>query len=88
MKWFKIIYNDFAKFTKDQEYLISVDGFNYVEGSLIMASSPADSFFSPSDESMISSLASKTGILYCLEAVKYYDDSILNTIEEVSVMIL
>ncbi|PWA67666.1 cytokinin oxidase 3 [Artemisia annua] len=82
VKWFKIIYNDFAKFTKDQEYLISVDGFNYVEGSLIMASSPADSFFSPSDESMISSLASKTGILYCLEAVKYYDDSILNTIGE------
>ncbi|GKD19295.1 cytokinin dehydrogenase 3-like protein [Tanacetum coccineum] len=82
VKWFKIIYNDFAKFTKDQEHLISADGFNYVEGSLIMASSPADNFFSPSDESRISSLVSKTGILYCLEAVKYYDDSILNTIDE------
>nr|GEW79162.1 cytokinin dehydrogenase 3-like [Tanacetum cinerariifolium] len=33
-------------------------------------------------EIRISSLVSKTGILYCLEAVKYYDDSILNTIDE------
>ncbi|KAJ0676791.1 putative cytokinin dehydrogenase [Helianthus annuus] len=82
VKWFKIIYDDFAKFTKDQERLISVDGFDYVEGSLILKNSPADSFFSPSNESVISSLASEKGILYCLEAVKYYNDQIINTIDE------
>lgn len=83
MKWFQIIYEDFAKFTKDQEHLISIDGFDYVEGSLIMKQSPAGNFFSPSNASMINSLASKNGILYSLEAVKYYDDQTINNIEEV-----
>ncbi|MFS7914721.1 putative cytokinin dehydrogenase [Helianthus anomalus] len=59
VKWFKIIYDDFAKFTKYQERLISVDGFDYVEGSLILKNSHVDSFFSPSNESIISSLTSK-----------------------------
>lgn len=87
MKWVRLIYKDFSKFTKDQEHLISVDGFDYVEGSLIMKNTPASDFFSPSDESMINSLASENGILYCLEAVKYYDDHIINTIDEVGILI-
>ncbi|KAI3790060.1 hypothetical protein L2E82_02873 [Cichorium intybus] len=88
VKWVRIIYKDFSKFTKDQEHLISVDGFNYVEGSLIMKNSPVNDFFSPSDESMINSLASENGILYSLEAVKYYDDQTINTIDEELQMIL
>ncbi|KAL4589506.1 hypothetical protein LXL04_002413 [Taraxacum kok-saghyz] len=87
VKWVRIIYEDFSKFTKDQEHLISIDGFNYVEGSLIMKNSSTD-FFSPADESMINSLASENGILYSLEAVKYYDDYVINTIDEELQMIL
>ncbi|XP_071742389.1 cytokinin dehydrogenase 2-like [Rutidosis leptorrhynchoides] len=83
VKWFQIIYEDFSKFTKDQEHLISINGFDYVEGSLITKQSPAGNFFSPADASMINSLASNKGILYSLEAVKYYDDQSLNTIDEV-----
>ncbi|KAI3711557.1 hypothetical protein L1987_70096 [Smallanthus sonchifolius] len=83
VKWFQIIYDDFAQFTKDQEYLVSIDyGFDYVEGSLIMENTPASNFFTPDDESMINSLVSKKGILYSLEAVKYYNDDIINTIDE------
>ncbi|CAI9286084.1 unnamed protein product [Lactuca saligna] len=88
VKWVRLIYKDFSKFTKDQEHLISIDGFDYVEGSLIMKNTPASDFFSPSDKSMINSLASENGILYCLEAVKYYDDHIINTIDEELEMIL
>ncbi|CAH1419826.1 unnamed protein product [Lactuca virosa] len=88
VKWVRTIYKDFSKFTKDQEHLISIDGFDYVEGSLIMKNTPASDFFSPSDESMINSLASENGILYSLEAVKYYDDHIINTIDEELEMIL
>ncbi|KAK9060816.1 hypothetical protein SSX86_021522 [Deinandra increscens subsp. villosa] len=82
VKWFQIIYDDFAKFTKDQEHLISTDGLDYVEGSLIIESTPASNFFSPSDQSMIHSLASEKGILYSLEAVKYYNDETISTIDE------
>lgn len=79
-----MVYDDFTKFTKDQEHLITNEGFDYVEGSLILKNSPANSFFSSSDQHLINSLASENGILYCLEAVKYYHDEIIYTIEEVS----
>ncbi|KAD0683018.1 hypothetical protein E3N88_43861 [Mikania micrantha] len=85
VKWFRIIYDDFEKFRKDQEHLISINsnGFDYVEGSLITPSSPAATFFTPDDESLINSLASKNGILYSLEAVKYcYNTTINNHIDE------
>ncbi|XP_076926206.1 cytokinin dehydrogenase 2-like [Bidens hawaiensis] len=82
VKWFKMVYDDFTKFTKDQEHLITNEGFDYVEGSLILKNSPANSFFSSSDQYLINSLASENGILYCLEAVKYYHDEIIYTIEE------
>nr|XP_043625286.1 cytokinin dehydrogenase 2-like [Erigeron canadensis] len=89
VKWYQIIYDDFSKFTKDQERLISTQGIDYVEGFLITASTPASSFFSPSVNSLITSLASKNGVLYSLEVVKYiYDDQIINTVEEVLQVIL
>lgn len=83
-----MIYEDFATFTKDQEHLISLNqGPNYVEGSLIMKKSPANnwrsSFFSILDEAKVNSLASKHGIVYSLEVVKYYDESNVQTIDEV-----
>ncbi|PWA81255.1 cytokinin oxidase 3 [Artemisia annua] len=87
VKWVRMIYEDFATFTKDQEHLISLNqGPNYVEGSLIMKKSPANnwrsSFFSILDEAKVNSLASKHGIVYSLEVVKYYDESNIQTIDE------
>ncbi|KVH93963.1 CO dehydrogenase flavoprotein-like, FAD-binding, subdomain 2, partial [Cynara cardunculus var. scolymus] len=82
VKWVRMIYEDFSNFTNDQEHLISIPGLDYVEGFLITKNSPANNFFLPSDGSTINSLASENGILYCLEAVKYYDDHNITTIDE------
>ncbi|XP_073047221.1 cytokinin dehydrogenase 3-like [Primulina eburnea] len=89
-KWVRLIYNDFSKFTKDQEYLISsgnINGPDYVEGSLITDNSPPNnwrsSFYSSLNQSKISSLLkSNQGLLYSIEVVKYYDDLTANTIDE------
>lgn len=83
-----MIYEDFDIFTKDQEHLISKNyGLNYVEGSLIMKKSPANnwrsSFFSILDEEKVNSLASKRGVVYSLEVVKYYDEFSVQPINEV-----
>ncbi|KAL9250634.1 Cytokinin dehydrogenase 3-like protein, partial [Drosera capensis] len=87
VKWVRMLYDDFAVFTRDQEHLVAIHGdkkgvitgLNYIEGSLIMSHSPPNnwrsSFFSSSDVSRITSLAAPNGIIYCLEVVKYYDES-------------
>ena len=83
------MYDDFSSFTRDQEYLISINdnGVDYVEGSLILQqSSPNNwrsSFFSASHQSKISSLLTERGILYCMEVVKYYDDNTAATVDQV-----
>ncbi|KAJ0772323.1 putative cytokinin dehydrogenase [Helianthus annuus] len=87
VKWVRMIYDDFATFTKDQEHLISLNhGPSYVEGSLIMKKSPANnwrsSFFSVHDEAKVNLLASECGIVYSLEVVKYYDEFGIQTIDE------
>ncbi|XP_009602355.1 cytokinin dehydrogenase 3-like [Nicotiana tomentosiformis] len=87
VKWVRVLYSDFSKFTRDQEKLISInDGMDYVEGSLMMNQSPPNnwrsSFFSTSNQSKILSLISKYGIIYCLEMVKYYDDQTANTVDK------
>ncbi|KAA8523254.1 hypothetical protein F0562_009677 [Nyssa sinensis] len=85
-KWVRMLYHDFSAFTRDQEHLISINGLDYVEGSLIMQQSPPNnwrsSFFSLSDQSRIASLSTKHGIIYCLEVVKYYDDLTVDNIDE------
>ena len=86
-----MIYEDFGSFTKDQEHLISINnGPNYVEGSLIMKKSLSNnwrsSFFSILDESKLNSLASKNGIVYSLEVVKYYDQFNMHTVDEVRII--
>ncbi|CAL5398632.1 unnamed protein product [Camellia sinensis] len=86
VKWVRMLYHDFTAFTRDQEHLISINGLDYVEGSLIMHQSPPNnwraSFFSPSDQLKINSLLTKHGIIYCLEVVKYYDDLTIDTVDE------
>ncbi|KAL3535609.1 hypothetical protein ACH5RR_004070 [Cinchona calisaya] len=86
VKWVRMLYDDFSSFTRDQEYLISINGLDYVEGSLVMQqNSPNNwrsSFFSASHTSKISSLLTERGILYCLEVVKYFDDHTAHTVEQ------
>ncbi|KAL2501272.1 Cytokinin dehydrogenase 3 [Forsythia ovata] len=86
VKWVRMIYSDFSIFTRDQEHLISTKGLEYLEGSLMMDYTPANnwrsSFFSPSNESRITYLLKKHGILYCLDMVKYYDDETVNSVDK------
>ncbi|GMH18078.1 hypothetical protein Nepgr_019919 [Nepenthes gracilis] len=94
VKLVRMLYDDFSSFTRDQEQLISIhgdkdgmlEGLNYLEGSIIMHQSPPNnwrsSFFSPSHQSKIASLATPNGIIYCLEVAKYYDDSNSYTIDK------
>ena len=82
VRWVRLIYVDFATFTRDQEHLISMEkekgGFDYVEGSLLMdqslSSNWRSSFFSAGDLGRIGQLAARHGAIYCLEASLYYDD--------------
>ncbi|XP_047334039.1 cytokinin dehydrogenase 2-like [Impatiens glandulifera] len=91
VKRVKLMYSDFASYMRDQEKIISSndDGLNYLEGSVIMDySNPIGwkSTFSPDDVLRIKSLLAQHKILYCMEAVKYYGYSnIDSTITEAEV---
>ncbi|XP_077225949.1 cytokinin dehydrogenase 2-like [Tasmannia lanceolata] len=80
VKWTQLLYEDFSAFTRDQEYLISLNngkGFDYVEGSLIRDESDLDewsSSFSEKDREKIRSLLDKNHLIYHIEAAKYYDN--------------
>ncbi|KAK4746804.1 hypothetical protein SAY87_025841 [Trapa incisa] len=98
VKWIKMLYNDFSAFTRDQERLISINGknqsnaLNYLEGNLLMNQGGGSSdnwwpsSFPESDVERISSLVTDHGIVYCIEAAKYYDndsrDSVLKDLDE------
>ncbi|MED6109262.1 Cytokinin dehydrogenase [Stylosanthes scabra] len=96
VKWIRLLYSDFSAFTKDQERLISINGWkqnkvlDYLEGTLLMHQGPINnwrsSFFPLSDHLRIASLISKHNILYCLELSKNYDhqsqESVNKEIEE------
>ncbi|KAG6421073.1 hypothetical protein SASPL_117622 [Salvia splendens] len=92
-KWVRLIYDEFSKFTSDQEHLIMKgygNGPNYLEGSIITDKSPPNnwrstSFYSPSHQTKIQSLLKANGgILYSLEFVKYYT----NIHEELELMMV
>ncbi|KAL6338385.1 hypothetical protein AAG906_018756 [Vitis piasezkii] len=85
VKWIQMLYDDFSTFSRDQEHLISINGLDYLEGSLLMQNSSPNNWrssFSPSEYPRISSLISKNGIIYCLEVVKYYDELTSRTVDE------
>ena len=91
VKWIHMLYHDFSAFSRDQEHLISINGLDYLEGSLFLHNCPPNNWrssFSPSDYPRVSSLISKKGIIYCLEVVKYYDDLTSHTVDEVRTYIL
>ncbi|CAL1413990.1 unnamed protein product [Linum trigynum] len=85
VKWVRLLYSDFAAFTKDQERLISdrnhgggvLPEVDYLEGSLMLhrGGSPPSSFFPAADVPRITSLVARHRLVYCLElAINSYVD--------------
>lgn len=94
VKWVRLLYSDFSTFTKDQEFLISINGsikenngLDYLEGMLLMNQGPINnwrsSFFPLADHPRITSLVTQNRVLYCLEIAKYYDDKSENNVDKV-----
>lgn len=90
MKWLRLIYSDFSAFSKDQEYLISLNhsdttSADYVEGMLLLNQPPLElSFFPAPDQPRITSLVTKYGIIYVLELAKYYDQNSQSHVQQVT----
>lgn len=82
VRWIRALYSNFTEFTADQERLISLGAgvrrFDYVEGFVVAAEGLINnwrsSFFSPQNPVKLSSLKHHSGVLYCLEVTKNYDD--------------
>lgn len=94
VRWIRVLYSNFATFTKDQEFLISQHAqpdsqkFDYVEGFVIvdegLINNWRSSFFSPRNPVKISSInIANGGVLYCLEITKNYDESTTETVDQV-----
>ncbi|CAA6658928.1 unnamed protein product [Spirodela intermedia] len=88
-----MLFADFREFTRDQEYLISLEGrpsgerFDYVEGFVVLddglINNWRSSFFSPRNLIKLSSLGSAaTSVLYCLEVAMNYDDSTAGSVDQ------
>jgi cytokinin dehydrogenase len=93
VRWIRALYSNFTEFTADQERLISLQHggrrFDYVEGFVVAAEGLINnwrsSFFSPQNPVKLSSLKHHSGVLYCLEVTKNYDDSTAVTVDQVRV---
>ncbi|KAH9296067.1 hypothetical protein KI387_039655, partial [Taxus chinensis] len=90
VKWIRVLYSDFASFTKDQEYLISKQSgptFHYLEGFVVvdkegLLSNWRSSLFTPQYPTNLSTIKTKGRILYCLELAMNYNDNDRFTIEQ------
>uniref|UniRef100_A0A804J851 cytokinin dehydrogenase n=1 Tax=Musa acuminata subsp. malaccensis TaxID=214687 RepID=A0A804J851_MUSAM len=89
VRWARLIYTDFVSFTRDQELLISMseEGFDYVEGSLLMMDHSLignwrSSFFSDRDWEKVKLLASQFGAIYCLEGAVYYELATASSVDQ------
>ncbi|RZC05497.1 cytokinin dehydrogenase 5-like isoform X2 [Glycine soja] len=92
VRWIRVLYSNFARFCKDQEYLISLHGkaarerFDYVEGFVIvdegLINNWRSSFFAASNPVKITSLNADGGVLYCLEITKNYDQGNADSVDE------
>uniref|UniRef100_A0ACD5W308 Uncharacterized protein n=1 Tax=Avena sativa TaxID=4498 RepID=A0ACD5W308_AVESA len=89
VRWIRALYSNFTEFTADQERLISQHGgrrFDYVEGFVVAAEGLINnwrsSFFSPQNPVKLSSLKQHTGVLYCLEVTKNYDESTAAAVDQ------
>ena len=84
-----MLYSNFTDFTADQERLISHHGgrrFDYVEGFVVAAEGLINNWrssFSPQNPVKLGSLKQHSGVLYCLEVTKNYDDATAATVDQV-----
>ncbi|KAM0974861.1 hypothetical protein ACFX13_018282 [Malus domestica] len=82
-KWVRMMYRNFSAFSKDQERLMANNGFDYLEGFLLMKQGPLDlSFYPLLDQPRITALINQYGIIYYIEAAKYYGDSTRPTVDK------
>ncbi|KAL8167802.1 hypothetical protein V2J09_009301 [Rumex salicifolius] len=77
VKWIRVLYNDFYSYTKDQEYLISLENsFEYIEGFVIINRTDLvnswKSTFKPKDPVEAEQFISDGKTLYCMEIAKYF----------------
>ncbi|GJN17515.1 hypothetical protein PR202_gb04591 [Eleusine coracana subsp. coracana] len=89
VRWIRALYSNFSEFTADQERLISLRAgrrFDYVEGFVVAAEGLINnwrsSFFSPQNPVKLSALKHHTGVLYCLEVTKNYDDDTAASVDQ------
>ncbi|KAL1217430.1 Cytokinin dehydrogenase 3 [Cardamine amara subsp. amara] len=85
--WLRFLYIDFSEFTRDQERLISeTDGLDFLEGSVMLDHGPPDNwrstYYPPSDHLRIVSMVKRHRVIYCLEVVKYYDETSQHIVNE------
>ncbi|KAF9664653.1 hypothetical protein SADUNF_Sadunf16G0040600 [Salix dunnii] len=77
VKWIRVLYDEFSKFSNDQERLISSkDSFDYIEGLVIINRTGLlnnwRSSFNPKDPLQASRFVSEGKTLYCLEIAMYF----------------
>lgn len=73
-----MLYSDFSKFSRDQEYLISAENtFDYIEGMVIKNRvnliNSWQSSFNPQDPERVSQFKSDDKLLFCLELGKNFN---------------
>ncbi|KAI9392115.1 hypothetical protein POPTR_006G047900v4 [Populus trichocarpa] len=77
VKWIRALYDEFSKFSSDQEHLISKNSFDYIEGLVIINRTGLlnnwRSSFKPKDPLQASQFISEGKTLYCLEIAKYFN---------------
>ncbi|KAG6769170.1 hypothetical protein POTOM_024786 [Populus tomentosa] len=77
VKWIRALYDEFSKFSNDQEHLISKNSFDYIEGLVIINRTGLlnnwRSSFNPKDPLQASQFISEGKTLYCLEIAKYFN---------------
>ncbi|KAJ6408277.1 hypothetical protein OIU84_011568 [Salix udensis] len=77
VKWIRALYDEFSKFSNDQEHLISKNSFDYIEGLVIINRTGLlnnwRSSFNPKEPLQASQFISEGKILYCLEIAKYFN---------------
>jgi hypothetical protein len=90
VRWIRALYCNFSEFTADQERLISLgDGarlFDYVEGFVVAAEGLINNWrssFSPQNPVKLNALKHHTGVLYCLEVTKNYNDDTVGSVDQV-----
>ncbi|KAK0573885.1 hypothetical protein LWI29_015030 [Acer saccharum] len=78
VKWIRVLYDDFATFSRDQLRLISTENaFDYIEGFVIVNRTGLlnnwRSSFNPQDPVQASQFKSDGKTLFCLELAKYFN---------------